>query len=601
MGIREFLGIGKGFESEENPNPQDIINESIGQTNNLLNPLDFSGVPEGSFIGDSFYDTGGIFGRSYNQAGILEIERGYIMQQRAMSIYPEVAIGIEEIMKDLYIKDNPISLEIRSTDEPLIDSSKIYGLFEEFKEAPFSVIGGSNTPSGLLFFNLLKQAYVDGRLIILACEAPETWESQTTNYYKPFKSKSKKPAIDAPNSPNVPNVGFLNESRFLNPAHSLVHGYSSGEKSRETQEKIKNGDLNWLLEQQDLKILEAKNKESKKDKEAKETKESKLVFIPLDPARITVDNVSGSFQYDIQRGTKITLRSDRVIMADFGLYDVTGAKYGFLQYAFKYANQLQTLQDMLVPMRFRRSIARRVFNVDVGNLPQARATEYMKDLQSKFKYKKNYNVKNGRINVDDKEPVGIVEDYWFANRAGGKGTTVDMIDEAGNFADSLEDILYFNKKLYQAMFIPLRRIFESEAEYDYTASTMEMDETRFHNFLERLRYVYNSVFSRMFHIFLRERGIDEILLASFEVKLNYDNWFEENKKFERFERAVGMWEDGLNLVGKAYSAETFMNHLFGFNPSDFQEEKAKIKAELEETSVYHTIYATQAADAEDDY
>lgn len=580
MGLKELLGLKGKFKDSS----LEALNESAAYNviQGTINPstTDFNfGTPEGNFIGDSFYDTGGVFGGRYNQAGLLEVERSYIMQQRAISMYPEVAIGIEEIMRDLFDKLDPLSLTIHA---PSDDDDAIYEAFNKFKAKPFTIIGDTKTPKNLIFFNLLKQVYIDGHMVILACDAPEDWTDidYPSEFYKPYKPKDEK----------KPHFNSLNEtSKFVNISESIVHSYhleAPKEEPKEYKNLDKNGRIEWLIEAQS---------EGKKVEDA-----SKLVFVPLDPARIVIDYQTNEIRYDIRRGTSITLDQSKVIMADFGLFDIMGARYGFLQYAFKYANQLQSLQDMLVPMRFRRSIARRVFNVDVGNLPQARATEYMQGLQTKFKYRKSYDVKNGRVSSQDKDPIGLVEDYWFANRAGGKGTTVDMIDEAGNFADSLEDILYFNKKLYQSMFIPLRRVFESDAEYDYTNSSIEVDELRFHGFLERLRFVYSAVMTKMFHIYLIKSGLvkkeDFVKLENFEVLIRYDNWFAENKKFEKFEKALGLFEDALTHLGKAYSAETMMHNLFGYSVDDLKNESEKINSEKEDGSIFKVFYDSQGED-----
>lgn len=594
MKLRELLG----FRSSENSQKEQVetpLNESVVST---IQPSNYNaemmGVPEGNFIGDSFYDTGGVFGRHYNNAGLLEVERGYIMQQRSISIYPEVAIGIEEIMRDLFDKQGPLTLVSNIPSENSEDTKKVYEHFDDFVRKPFSVIGNPNTPQSLIMFNLLKQVYVDGHMVVLAAEIDEDGVTnfgdwKPTYGFNPPKSK-------------MPYNSFLSES--LDLSESLVHGYGINNRTINLN-NMSRDDMDWLLEQQDVKLLEKKPQNAKDTKDSKniegetiigEEPKKRLIFMPLDPTRLTMKG-SKAF-YDVRRGHQIQLDNTKLIQADFGLFDVMGARHGFLQYAFKYANQLQTLQDMLVPMRFRRSIARRIFNVDVGNLPQGRATEFMKDVQRKFKYKKSYDVKNGKITSKDDEQVGIVEDYWFANRSGTKGTTVEMMDEAGNFADSLEDISYFNKKLYQSMFIPLRRVFESEADYDYTSNTIEVDELRFHSFLNRVRFVYNSVFTRMFQMYLTNVGYDKEIAENVEVEIRYDNYFWDNKERERFESALGMFEDAKRWMGKYYSAETMMRMVFGMTPEEVQGEYNKIKSEVEEGSIFNPLYQLQAAEAE---
>ena len=590
MRLRELLGFSpKETERTEISTP--ALNESVVST---IQPSNYNaemmGVPEGNFIGDSFYDTGGVFGRHYNNAGLLEVERGYIMQQRSISIYPEVAIGIEEIMRDLFDKRDPLTLVSNIPSEASEDTKKVYEHFNEFIRKPFSVIGNPNTPQSLIMFNLLKQVYVDGHMAILAAEINE---EEITNFgeWKPSYG------FNPPKS-KIPYNNYLSESVDL--SESLVHGYGINNRAINLN-NMSQDDMEWLLEQQDVKVAKNKAKAKERAIEAEvvigEDEEAKrLIFIPLDPTRLTMKG--GQAFYDVRRGHQIQIDNSKLIQADFGLFDVMGARHGFLQYAFKYANQLQTLQDMLVPMRFRRSIARRIFNVDVGNLPQGRATEFMKDVQRKFKYKKSYDVKNGKITSKDDEQVGIVEDYWFANRSGAKGTTVEMMDEAGNFADSLEDISYFNKKLYQSMFIPLRRVFESEAEYDYTSNTIEVDELRFHSFLNRVRFVYNSVFTRMFQMYLENKGYDKNITENVEVEIRYDNYFWDNKERERFEGALGVFEDAKQWMGKYYSAETMMRMVFGMTPEEVQGEYNKIKSEVEEGSIFNPLYQLQAAEAE---
>lgn len=605
-----------GFNSKPDF-PKNKLNESIGtlSTGALVSTLapantiaEMMGMPEGNFIGDSFYDTGGVFGRHYNQAGILEVERGYIMQQRTISMYPEVAIGIEEIMRDLFDKDDPLTLDINLPDEIKVDQAKIMEAFEDFAAKPFRVIGNPNTPTSLLMFNLLRQVYVDGHMLILIAQIPENegtipGEMDWKMAYGANTPVPKKPAIN-----KIKGKRILNES--------MVHGYNLKDREFNIDAMTKE-DFEWLLEQQDVKVLEKRglakrgllNEVSGYPTETRDSADTynsntELAFVPLDPTRLVMKGTRAF--YDIRRGHQIELDNTKLIQADFGLFDVMGARHGFLQYAFKYANQLQTLQDMLVPMRFRRSIARRIFNVDIGNMPQARATAYMTDVQKKFKYTKSYDVESGKIVSKDSDKVGIVEDYWFANRSGNKGTTVEMMDEAGNFADSLEDITYFNKKLYQAMFIPLRRVFESEAEYDYTQTNIETDELRFHGFLNRVRFVFNTVFTQMFRTYLGtrlkfsedEKVLGEEIMNGIEVKLRFDNWFEQNRQKENFERALSILEDAKMNMGKIYSAETMMRMVFDMTPEDVQKEFNKIKDELDETSPYHPYYVAQAAEAE---
>lgn len=544
MNIKQFFGLSPLIQNES-----EILNEYLNP--NMANQMSgdpySAGLPDGNFIGDSFYDTGGVFGNGYRNPGILEIERGYILHQRSVSMYPEVAIGIEEIMKDLYDKQDPMRLKIPTGFSDTKDGEELLKHFKDFSRKPFTLVTKSKTPNDMVFFNLIRQAYIDGFLVILASESKET--------------KKKLPGSHL----------------------SMVHGYDMtpmNESSKSSEYSESDIEL--------LQLLEA-------SKTKKSPKESKIQFTPLDPAKIILRG--NQFFYEMNRTNQIYIPEDRLILVDFGLFDSLGARHGFIQYAFKYANQLQSLQDMLVPMRFRRSVARRVFNVDVGHLPHKRSAEYMEELRRKFKYRKSYNIGSGRIQSDDKESVGIVEDYWFSSRAGSKGTSVDVIDEAGNFADNLEDIKYFNKKLYQSMFIPLRRVFESEATYDYTDNSIEMDELRFRSFLDRLRVVYDSALTEMFKLYLISKGIE--IPEDISVNLNFDDSYNQNKKIEIFEKSISLWQDAKELMGTMYSAETLINLVFDDSITDAISEGEKIKAELEEDSAFFRFHMAKSNDSED--
>lgn len=544
---------------------------------------------EGNFIGDSFWDVGGVFTRAYGNPGLQEVEKSYIMHQRAISLYPEVAIGIEEIMRDLFLKDDPLVLETEGEDDKNFEI--VNEIFNEFKKKPFVVINGIKTPDALITFNFLKQAYIDGRMCVLSLAI------DASKFVGKEKANAKNMHGMSGTLLNESMVHWKSKTAFINP------------------DRITEKDVEYLIESandfyEPLSVTKdgAKTRFDKKtgkairdpkglhDEESNDNSNKIRVFIPIDPLKVVEQD--GVTYYQAGRSNKMELKPEQVIQSDFGLFDVTGARHGFLLYAFKYANQLQALQDMLIPMRFRRSVARRVFNVDISNLPQNRALAYMQDLQTKFKYKKRYDATSGKIVSTNNEPTGIVEDYWFANRSGSKGTTVETIDEAGNFQDSLDDIMYFNKKLYQSMFIPLRRIFESEASYDYTANSIEVDELRFVNFLDRVRFVYSNVFTEMFRQILRDKQIPEDYINDTYISLNYEAWYEKAKVKEDFEKALDLYETAKPLIGKLFSAETVIDRVFDMSASDVQDEFDKIKQEIDEGNTYYPVY--QANKEQDD-
>lgn len=547
---------------------------------------------EGNFIGDSFWDVGGVFTRAYGNPGLQEVEKSYIMHQRAISLYPEVAIGIEEIMRDLFLKDDPLVLETEGEDDKQFEV--VNEIFNEFKKKPFVVINGIKTPDALITFNFLKQAYIDGRMCVLSLAI------DASKFVGREKANAKNMHGMSGTLLNESMVHWKSKTAFINPDRitekDVEYLIESANDFYEPLSVTKDGSKTRFDKKTGKAIRDPKGLSDGESSENQDNSNKIRVFIPIDPLKVVEQD--GVTYYQAGRSNKMELKPEQVIQSDFGLFDVTGARHGFLLYVFKYANQLQALQDMLIPMRFRRSVARRVFNVDISNLPQNRALAYMQDLQTKFKYKKRYDATSGKIVSTNNEPTGIVEDYWFANRSGSKGTTVETIDEAGNFQDSLDDIMYFNKKLYQSMFIPLRRIFESEASYDYTANSIEVDELRFVNFLDRVRFVYSNVFTEMFRQILRDKQIPEEYILDTYISLNYEAWYEKAKVKEDFEKALDLYETAKPLIGKLFSAETVIDRVFDMSASDVQDEFDKIKQEIDEGNTYYPIY--QANKEQDD-
>ena len=547
---------------------------------------------EGNFIGDSFWDVGGVFTRAYGNPGLQEVEKSYIMHQRAISLYPEVAIGIEEIMRDLFLKDDPLVLETEGEDDKQFEV--VNEIFNEFKKKPFVVINGIKTPDALITFNFLKQAYIDGRMCVLSLAI------DASKFVGKEKANAKNMHGMSGTLLNESMVHWKSKTAFINPDRitekDVEYLIESANDFYEPLSVTKDGAKTRFDKKTGKVIRDPKGLSDGESSENQDNSNKIRVFIPIDPLKVVEQD--GVTYYQAGRSNKMELKPEQVIQSDFGLFDVTGARHGFLLYAFKYANQLQALQDMLIPMRFRRSVARRVFNVDISNLPQNRALAYMQDLQTKFKYKKRYDATSGKIVSTNNEPTGIVEDYWFANRSGSKGTTVETIDEAGNFQDSLDDIMYFNKKLYQSMFIPLRRIFESEASYDYTANSIEVDELRFVNFLDRVRFVYSNVFTEMFRQILRDKQVPEEYISDTYISLNYEAWYEKAKVKEDFEKALDLYETAKPLIGKLFSAETVIDRVFDMSASDVQDEFDKIEQEIDEGNTYYPIY--QANKEQDD-
>lgn len=275
---------------------------------------------------------------------------------------------------------------------------------------------------------------------------------------------------------------------------------------------------------------------------------------------------------------------EEIIREDFGLYDGK-INLGYLEYAIKPANMLKTLEDLLIPLRFSRSISRRVFNVDIGDLPAKRGAEVMREYQNKFKYKKFYNNETGEVS-NQQHITSMVEDYWFSNRSGGKGTTVDTLDETGNLGE-MDDILYFVRKLYRSMKIPSSRINidpDSDHEFDFESTRTSKDDMKFFMFISRLRQVYSSLFKEILKREVISTGI--MTEAEWEEKEDFisirfvnENKFIEKMKLENFVSKLSIYSEAQEYQGKLFSVETILKDVFRMSEEDIQEEFKKIKKE----------------------
>lgn len=323
----------------------------------------------------------------------------------------------------------------------------------------------------------------------------------------------------------------------------------------------------------------------------------------IEPCGLYFDKKDNKFKYlDDTRGVNATEKKtqefslEEVVVENFGLSD-GNVNLGYLEYAIKPANILKTLEDLLVPLRFSRSISRRVFNVDIGDLPGKRGAEVMKDYQQKFKYKKFYNNETGEVS-NQQHVTSMVEDYWFSNRSGGKGTQVDVLDETGNLGE-LGDILYSVKKLYTSLKIPASRINsdpDSDHDFDYDSTRVSKDDMKFFMFISRLRQVYTSAFKELLKLEVISTGVmseeeweDKEDLIN--IRFTNENTFIEKMKTSSFQEKISAFEQTQELQGKMFSINTLIKEIFRTSDDEIEDELKKIQKE-KTNKLYADFYAT---------
>lgn len=287
---------------------------------------------------------------------------------------------------------------------------------------------------------------------------------------------------------------------------------------------------------------------------------------------------------------------EEITKEDFGLHE-DGINLSYLEYALKPANQLRTLEDLLIPMRFSRSISRRVFNVDIGDLPNRKGEEVMREMQGKFKYKKFYNIETGEV-TNQQHVTSMVEDYWFANRSGGKGTQVDVIDETGNLGE-LNDILYFSKKLYKAMYIPSNRISvnpDEDKTWDYDSTQVTKEDVKFFMFVSRARIVYTSLLKEILKKEVVSTGVmSEEEWDEYEEKIEIsfvnENQFIERMNLDNFMKKLDIYATAQEYQGKLFSVEYILKEVFKLSDEEIKERLEEIQKE-ESNPLFKKFYAS---------
>jgi hypothetical protein len=291
----------------------------------------------------------------------------------------------------------------------------------------------------------------------------------------------------------------------------------------------------------------------------------------------------GDNNYSAKKVTDIYDREE-IIRIDSGVY-ADNLILSNLHPAIKPANMLSTLEDMLIPMRFTRSVSRRVFNVDVSKLNAKKAEEVMKKIQAQFKYSKFYDLETGTIS-NQQHVTSLTEDYWFPNRGGEKGTTVDTIDETGNLGE-IEDILYFKRKLYTSLKVPTNRLNDdgpSGADFDYDTTSINREEIKFFNFVTRLRNQFLELFYEILKRNVISKGIAledewEYIEKSISIRFSSENKFFEKMQREHISESLNLFRDVEELAGKYFSYNYIFKNVFKMSDDDINTMLEEIEKE----------------------
>jgi hypothetical protein len=283
--------------------------------------------------------------------------------------------------------------------------------------------------------------------------------------------------------------------------------------------------------------------------------------------------------------TGLKISPDAICYATSGMLDPTRKRIlSYLHKAIKSVNQLRMMEDSLVIYRISRAPERRIFYIDVGNLPKGKAEEYLKGIMSQYRNKLVYDAKTGDIK-DDKKHMSMLEDFFLPRREGGRGTEITTLPGGENLGQ-IDDIIYFQKKLYKSLNVPINRL-EQEQQFSIGRSTeISRDEIKFKKFVDRLRKRFSDLFNQLLRTQLILKGI--ITAQDWNEWKTYiaydfikDNYFSELKEAEMLRERFEMLGTVDEYAGKYVSIEWISKTILKMDDDSMKEMEDQIKAEKE--------------------
>lgn len=278
----------------------------------------------------------------------------------------------------------------------------------------------------------------------------------------------------------------------------------------------------------------------------------------------------------------LRILKDAIAFVPSGVTDVTNKQtLSYLHKALKPVNQLRMMEDSLVIYRLTRSPERRVFYIDVGNLPKSKAEEYMKNIIAKYRNKMVYDANTGELK-DDRKHMSMLEDFWLPRKEGGRGTQVETLPGGENLGQ-IEDIIYFQKKLYRSLNVPLSRL-EQETSFNIgRTNEITREELKFQKFIDKLRRKFVTLFFDLLKTQLILKGIMsssewEDISQKISFRFARDVNFSELKDAELLTDRIRLLNDLDQFVGRYYSIEWVRKNVLKQTDEDIE----KINNEIEQ-------------------
>jgi len=499
-----------------------IQDTGVDKSKKLISP-----VPSNEEDKSDYYVQSGFYGQYVDIEGVYKNEQDLVKRYREMALHPECDSAIEDVINEAIVSDlNDSPVEIELSNLPAGDKLKqiIRDEFKSIKE-----IMDFDRKAHEIFRNW----YVDGKIF----------------YHK---------VIDLKN----PSAG-IQEIRYIDPLKIRF--------IRKAEQTGPNANFPVPL---------SRNNEPIDIHQAPKIEEYYL----YDPNSSIGSNGSISFRNDA-KSVKIT--KDAITYVTSGLVDRNKQTIlSYLHKAIKALNQLRMIEDSLVIYRLSRAPERRIFYIDVGNLPKIKAEQYLRDVMNRYRNKLVYNADTGEIK-DDRKYMAMLEDFWLPRREGGRGTEITTLPGGQNLGE-LADIEYFQKKLYKSLNVPSSRIDVGGGGFNLgRSSEILRDELKFTRFVGRLRKRFSEVFNDMLKTQLILKNIVtpqdwEVLREHIQYDYVYDNHFSDLKDNELRNDQLGVVAAMEPYIGKYFSAQYIRSKVLKQSDGEMKEIDAQIEKEIKE-------------------
>lgn len=506
----------------------------------LQRPGSISPVPANNADGVDYYASGGFGGSYIDIEGVYRTEYDLIRRYREMALYPEVDSAIEDVVNEAVVSDlyeSPVQVELSNINASENVKKVIRKEFKYIKE--------------LLDFDkrahdIFRNWYIDGRLHYLKVidfEKPQDG-IMDLRYIDPMKIKF----VRKLNSKGANNP-FASKVLTVNNTGNQIPNAGNGTTSPDIDE-----------------------------------------FYVYDPSASTANYGPTSYNTGGGTGGQIRIAKDSIAYCNSGLVDRNAqTTLSWLHKAIKAANQLRMIEDSIVIYRLSRAPERRIFYIDVGNLPKVKAEQYLHQVMQRYRNKQTYNSATGEMK-QDKKVLSMLEDFWLPRREGGRGTEITTLPGGQNLGE-ITDLEYFRNKLYDALNVPRSRAPGGNDGFSLgRSSEILRDELKFSKFVARLRKRFSSLFNDLLKTQLILKNVItpdewEQIKDNIQYDFIYDNHFAELKNTELMQERFNLLAQAEPYIGKYYSQEFVRTKILRQTDAEIEEQDKQIDKEIKEGKI----------------